>query len=48
MLPDYSVIYGAGVRRIDKSEVDDLKMKMVRRQVDVYKKLIPSNPSKFQ
>jgi len=48
ILPDYTVIYGAGVRRLDNSGVEDLKMKMVRRQVEVLKKLIPSNPAKFQ
>jgi len=48
VVPDYTVIYGTGLRRVDKSEVDDLKMKMISRQVDVLRKLIPSNPAKFQ
>lgn len=48
IIPDYTVIYGNGLRRIDKSDVEDLKMKMVGRQVDVLRKLIPSNAAKFQ
>jgi dynactin-6 len=48
IIPDYTVIYGAGMRRVDNSGVEDLKLKMIRRQVDVLKKLIPSNPAKFQ
>lgn len=48
VLPDYTVVYGAGMRRVDSSNVEELKIKMVRRQVEVLKKLIPSNPAKFQ
>jgi len=48
VIPDYTVIYGDGLRRIDKSGVEDLKLKMVGRHVEVLKKLIPSNLSKFQ
>ncbi len=48
MLPDFTVIYGNGSRRIDKSGAEDLKMKMVARQVEVLRKLIPSNLAKFQ
>jgi len=47
-LPDYTVVYGDGMRRVDNSDVEDLKVKMIRRQVEVLKKLIPSNPAKFQ
>jgi dynactin-6 len=48
VLPDYTVVYGPGQRRIDETEVDDLKIKLVKKQVDVLRKLIPSNISKFQ
>jgi dynactin 6 len=48
VLPDYTVIYGIDLRRLDQSDVDDLKLKMVRRQVEVLKKLVPSNLAKFQ
>ncbi len=48
VLPDFTVIYGNGSRRIDKSGAEDLKMKMIARQVEVLRKLIPSNLAKFQ
>lgn len=47
-MPDFTVVYGYGQRSIDKSGIEDLKLKMVARQVDVLRKLIPSNPAKFQ
>ncbi len=48
VLPDFTVIYGNGMRRLDSSGVDDQKLKMVARQVEVLRRLIPSNPVKFQ
>jgi dynactin-6 len=48
VLPDFTVIYGNGLRRLDKSGVEDMKLKMVDRQVEVLRKLIPSNLAKFQ
>lgn len=48
VIPDYTVIYGNGLRRIDKSGVEHLKMKMIGRHVEVLKNLIPSNLSKYQ
>jgi dynactin-6 len=48
VIPDYTVIYGDGLRRIDKSGVEDLKLKMVVRQAEVLRKLIPSNLAKYQ
>ncbi|KAH8599775.1 trimeric LpxA-like protein [Bisporella sp. PMI_857] len=47
-LPDFTVIYGNGLRRVDKANVEELKLRMVGRQVEVLRKLIPSNPAKFQ
>lgn len=48
VVPDYTVIYGHGMRRVDTSGVGDLKMKMIAKQVEVLRKLIPSNLAKFQ
>ncbi|RFU28863.1 hypothetical protein B7463_g7499, partial [Scytalidium lignicola] len=48
VLPDYTVVYGNGMRRIDNSGVEDLKLKMVSQHAGVMKKLISSNLSKFQ
>ncbi|QSZ37046.1 hypothetical protein DSL72_009138 [Monilinia vaccinii-corymbosi] len=48
VIPDYTVIYGHGLRRIDKSGAEILKMKMIGRYVEVLKNLIPSNLSKHQ
>jgi dynactin-6 len=48
IIPNFTVIYGNGLRRIDASGIEDLKLKMVGRQIDVLRKLIPSNLAKFQ
>lgn len=48
IIPDFTVIYGYGMRRMDQSGVEGLRMKNVSRQVDALRKLIPSNPAKFQ
>lgn len=48
IIPDHMVIFSDGTRRTDKSGVEELKAKMVGRQVDVYRKLIPTNLSRFQ
>jgi dynactin-6 len=48
IVPDFTVVYGNGMRRSDSSGVEDLKLKMVARQIEVLKKLIPSNLAKFQ
>lgn len=47
-LSDYTVVYGNGMRRIDKSGVEDLKLKMISQHAGVMKKLISSNLAKFQ
>jgi len=47
-LPDLTVVYGNGMRRVDNSGVEDLKLKMVGLQTEVLRKLIPSNLAKFQ
>jgi len=48
VVPDFTVVYGNGMRRFDTSGIEDLKLKMVARQIEVLKKLIPSNLAKFQ
>ncbi|KAK0124322.1 hypothetical protein ONS95_009292 [Cadophora gregata] len=48
VLPDFTVLYGNGVRRLDTSGAEELKLRMVAKQVEVLRKLIPSNLAKFQ
>ncbi|KAH6680715.1 trimeric LpxA-like protein [Halenospora varia] len=48
VVPDYTVVFGSGMRRVDRSGIEDLKLKMVGRQVEILRKLIPSKPDKFQ
>ncbi|KAL2075794.1 hypothetical protein VTL71DRAFT_737 [Oculimacula yallundae] len=48
VLPDFTILYGNGMRRLDTSGVEDFKLKMVAKQVEVLRKLIPSNLAKFQ
>ncbi|KAI1847641.1 hypothetical protein JX266_006493 [Neoarthrinium moseri] len=47
-VPDYTVVYSNGVRRLDKRGVNDLKNKAQARQIEVLRRLIPSNPAKFK
>ncbi|KAI8631203.1 trimeric LpxA-like protein [Xylariaceae sp. FL1651] len=47
-VPDFTVVYSNGTRRLDKRGVTDLKNKAQARQIEVLRKLIPSNPAKFQ
>ncbi|KAK4232451.1 trimeric LpxA-like protein [Podospora fimiseda] len=46
-VPDFTVVYSNGMRRTDKRGVAELKNKGVARQIDVLRRMIPSNPSKF-
>ncbi|KAG9248903.1 trimeric LpxA-like protein [Calycina marina] len=49
VVPAYTVIYGDGLRRLDRSGVKgDVKIDMIGRQADVLRRLILSNPAKFQ
>lgn len=48
VLPDYTVLYGDGMRRVDASGAEHLKLKNLAKQVEVMRKLIPSNVAKFQ
>ena len=48
VVPNFTIIYGSGLRRIDASGIEGLRLKMVGRQVDVLRKLVPTNLAKFQ
>ncbi|KAI1498121.1 trimeric LpxA-like protein [Biscogniauxia marginata] len=48
VVPDFTVVYSNGTRRVDKRGVTELKNKAQARQIEVLRKLIPSNPAKFQ
>ncbi|TGJ88426.1 hypothetical protein E0Z10_g347 [Xylaria hypoxylon] len=48
VVPDFTVVYSNGTRRLDKRGMIDLKNKAQARQIEVLRKLIPSNPAKFQ
>ncbi|KAK3292648.1 uncharacterized protein B0H64DRAFT_233616 [Chaetomium fimeti] len=47
VVPDFTVVYSNGLRRTDKRGVAELKNKGLARQIDVLKRMIPSNPAKF-
>ncbi|KAH6647671.1 trimeric LpxA-like protein [Truncatella angustata] len=47
-LPDHTVVYANGTRRTDKRDINDLKNKAQARQIEVLRRLIPSNPAKFK
>ncbi|KAI1307178.1 trimeric LpxA-like protein [Xylaria venustula] len=48
VVPDFTVVYSNGTRRLDNRGVTDLKNKAQARHIEVLRKLIPSNPAKFQ
>ncbi|KAI0133646.1 trimeric LpxA-like protein [Xylariales sp. AK1849] len=48
VVPDYTVIYSNGTRRIDSRGVNELKNKAQARQIEVLRRLISSNPAKFK
>ncbi|KAI0382187.1 trimeric LpxA-like protein [Hypomontagnella monticulosa] len=48
IVPDFTVVYSNGTRRADKRGVADLKNRAQARQIEVLRRLIPSNPAKFQ
>jgi len=47
-LPDFTVVFGDGLRKVENSGFENVRLKLVGRQIDVLRKLIPSNPAKFQ
>ncbi|KAI2621922.1 trimeric LpxA-like protein [Hypomontagnella submonticulosa] len=47
-VPDFTVVYSNGLRRTDKRGVADLKNRAQARQIEVLRRLVHSNPAKFQ
>ena len=47
VVPDLTVIYSNGARRPDRRGIVDLKHKGQARQIEVLRRMIPSNPTKF-
>ncbi|GAB1315875.1 Dynactin subunit 6 [Madurella fahalii] len=47
VIPDLTVVYSNGMRRPDKRGIAELKNKGQARQIDVLRRMIPSNPAKF-
>ncbi|KAM7186030.1 Trimeric LpxA-like protein [Naviculisporaceae sp. PSN 640] len=47
-IPDFTVIYSNGARRLDKRGVVELRNKGQARQIEILRRMIPSNPAKFQ
>lgn len=47
-VPDYTVVFSNGLHRRDKRDVVDIRNRAQARQLEVLRKLIPSNPAKFQ
>lgn len=47
VLDDYTVLYGAGERRIDKSGQEGARRKLLEMHVESLRVLIPSNASKW-
>jgi dynactin-6 len=51
-LPDYTVVFGGSQQRIDKSlqmrpEILDARMTIHKKQLDMFRKLIPNNIAKW-
>lgn len=47
-VPDYTVVFSNGLHRRDKRDVVDIRNRAQARQLEILRKLIPSNPAKFQ
>lgn len=48
VLPDHTVVYSDGLRRLDNRGVTDMRKLGLVKQIAVLKKMIPSNPDKFK
>ncbi|KAI1826789.1 trimeric LpxA-like protein [Xylaria intraflava] len=48
IVPDFTVVYSNGTRRSDRRGATDLKYKAQARQIEVLRRLVPSNPARFQ
>lgn len=47
-VPDYTVVFSNGLHRRDRRDVADIRTRAQARQLEILRKLIPSNPAKFQ
>ncbi|KAG5988996.1 hypothetical protein E4U54_004476 [Claviceps lovelessii] len=47
-LPDHTVIYSDGLRRLDQRGITDMRKLGLVKQIAVLRKMIPSNPDKFK
>jgi dynactin-6 len=47
-LPDHTVVYSDGLRRLDNRGVVDMRKLGLVKQIAVLKKMLPSNPDKFK
>ncbi|KAI6322321.1 hypothetical protein MCOR29_004826 [Pyricularia oryzae] len=47
-IPDGTVVYSNGMRRLDKRGIVDLRKEAQVRQIEALRRLIPSTPAKFQ
>ncbi|KAI1436526.1 trimeric LpxA-like protein [Xylaria sp. CBS 124048] len=48
VVPDFTVVYSNGTRRLDKRGATELKHRAQARQIEVLRRLIPTNPARFQ
>lgn len=48
VLPDDTVVYSNGLRRTDRRGMTDLRKTGLTKQLGALKRMIPSNPAKFQ
>jgi dynactin 6 len=48
VLADHTVVYANGTRRVDRRDINELKNKAQARQIEILRRLIPSNPAKFK
>ncbi|KAJ4293844.1 hypothetical protein N0V88_005358 [Collariella sp. IMI 366227] len=47
VVPDFTVVYSNGMRRTDRRGAVELRHKGQARQIEVLRRMIPSNPAKF-
>ncbi|KAL2261083.1 hypothetical protein VTK26DRAFT_4718 [Humicola hyalothermophila] len=47
VIPDFTVVYSNGMRRTDRRGVAEPRNKGIARQIDILRRMIPSNPHKF-
>ncbi|PKS11353.1 hypothetical protein jhhlp_003115 [Lomentospora prolificans] len=47
-IPDFTVVLPGGVKRLDRREMGDMRHRAQVRQIEVLRRLIPTNLAKFQ